>query len=213
MPVARVHPWKPPTNDSVRNSNSPMAERATGAARRTKARLSDSHVAGGVPRHAAHPRTIPESISGVAHQDRDDDSRTLIGTAERGSSPCLDTKGCQIRASITTGRQHNRFVRKQSERSESAQETDRPHACWFTTASGPCVPNRCGHPGARATLPAVPITIPRHQCDLTGVVVRYGQTGVTVPGQGAVQANVDGTSGASDLSATVDPTTGDVTFR
>jgi hypothetical protein len=29
----------------------------------------------------------------------------------------------------------------------------------------------CGHPGVQATLLAVPITIPRDQCDLTGVVV------------------------------------------
>jgi hypothetical protein len=54
----------------------------------------------------------------------------------------------------------------------------------------------CGHPGAQATLAAVPITIARDQCDLTGVVVRYGQTGVTVPTHGGVQAIADGISGA-----------------
>ena len=47
----------------------------------------------------------------------------------------------------------------------------------------------CGRPGAQATVAMVPITIPRQQCDLTGVVVHYGQTGVTVPAEGAVQAN------------------------
>jgi hypothetical protein len=71
----------------------------------------------------------------------------------------------------------------------------------------------CGHPGAQATLMTVPITIPRNQCDLTGVVVLYGQTGVTVPSEGEVQADADFIWGAAELSANVDPTTGDVTFR
>jgi hypothetical protein len=88
--------WKPPTNDSVRSSNNRMAKCATAAAPRREARLGDSRAAGGVPCHAAHPLTIPESISGIAQQDRDDKSRTLIGTAERVSSRmcgCLGSGG------------------------------------------------------------------------------------------------------------------------
>ena len=71
----------------------------------------------------------------------------------------------------------------------------------------------CGHPGVQATLVTVPITIPRDLCDLTGVVVLYGQTGVTVPSEGGVQADADFSWGAAELSANVDPTTGDVTFQ
>jgi hypothetical protein len=70
----------------------------------------------------------------------------------------------------------------------------------------------CGHPGAQVTLPTVPITVPRDLCDLTGVVVLYGQTGVTVPSDGGVEAIADFTWGASELGANVDPVTRDVTF-
>ena len=70
----------------------------------------------------------------------------------------------------------------------------------------------CGHPRAQVRLFAVPITVPRDQCDLTGVVVLYGPTGVTVPSVGGVQANYDAISGGSEFAANVDPTTGDVTF-
>jgi hypothetical protein len=70
----------------------------------------------------------------------------------------------------------------------------------------------CGHPGAQAVVTVVPITIPRAQCDLTGVVVLYGQTGVTVPNQGGVEADADGISSSTEFGANVDPTTGDVTF-
>ncbi len=70
----------------------------------------------------------------------------------------------------------------------------------------------CGHPGAQAVLIAVPITVPKAQCDLTGVVVRWGETGVTVPREGGVQGNWDGISTSFEFGAHVDPTTGDVTF-
>jgi hypothetical protein len=70
----------------------------------------------------------------------------------------------------------------------------------------------CGHPGAEAELTAVPITVPKAQCDLTGVVVRYGGIGVTVPSDGGVFGVADGISSSPELSATVDPTTGDVTL-
>jgi hypothetical protein len=59
----------------------------------------------------------------------------------------------------------------------------------------------------------VPITILRDLCDLTGVIVLYEQTGVTVPSEGGVQAVADFSWGAAELSANLDPTTGDVTFQ
>jgi hypothetical protein len=70
----------------------------------------------------------------------------------------------------------------------------------------------CGHPGAQAVLTAVPITVPKAQCDLTGVVVLYGGVGVTVPSDGGVEGIADGISSSSELGANVDPITGDVTF-
>jgi hypothetical protein len=70
----------------------------------------------------------------------------------------------------------------------------------------------CGHPGAQAVLTAVPITVPKAQCDLTGVVVLYGTIGVTVPSDGGVEGFSDGISSSSELGANVDPITGDVTF-
>jgi hypothetical protein len=71
----------------------------------------------------------------------------------------------------------------------------------------------CGHPGAQAVVTDVPITVPKAQCDLTGVVVLYGPTGVTVPSEGGVQGNWDGISSSSEFGANVDPATGDVTFN
>jgi len=71
----------------------------------------------------------------------------------------------------------------------------------------------CGHPGSQVTVTALPVIIPRALCDLTGVVVIYGETGVTVPAHGGVQGDADGTSGATDIGAYVDPSTGDVTLK
>lgn len=71
----------------------------------------------------------------------------------------------------------------------------------------------CGHPGAPVTVTALPVIIPRALCDLTGVVVIYGEIGVTVPAHGGVQADADGPSGATDVGAYVDPSTGDVTLK
>jgi hypothetical protein len=45
------------------------------------------------------------------------------------------------------------------------------------------------------------------------VVVVYGETGVTVPAHGGVQADADGPSGATDIGAYVDPSTGDLTLK
>jgi hypothetical protein len=71
----------------------------------------------------------------------------------------------------------------------------------------------CGHPGAQAVVTTIPITVPRAECDLTGVVVLYGPTGVTVPGSGGVEGFWDGISSSFEFGANVDPTTGDVTFN
>ena len=49
----------------------------------------------------------------------------------------------------------------------------------------------------------VPITVPKAQCDLTGVVVLYGSTGVTVPSAGGVEANADGISSPSSSARTL----------
>lgn len=70
----------------------------------------------------------------------------------------------------------------------------------------------CGHPGAQAVVTDVPITVPKAQCDLTGVVVLWGETGVTVPREGGVHGNWDGISSSAEFGADVDPATGDVTF-
>ena len=70
----------------------------------------------------------------------------------------------------------------------------------------------CGHPGAQAVITVVPITVPRAQCDVTGVVVLWGETGVTVPRAGGVQGFWDGISSSFEFDADVNPTTGDVTF-
>lgn len=70
----------------------------------------------------------------------------------------------------------------------------------------------CGHPGSTLILTRLPVTIRHSDCDLTGVEVRYGMTGVTVPSSGIVGANADGISSSTTLIATVDPATGDVTF-
>jgi hypothetical protein len=70
----------------------------------------------------------------------------------------------------------------------------------------------CGHPGVQAVVTDVPITVPKTQCDLTGVVVLYGSTGVTVPREGGVEADADGISSSVEFGANVDPATGDVTF-
>lgn len=71
----------------------------------------------------------------------------------------------------------------------------------------------CGHPASAASLERLPVTVRHRECDLTGVEVRYGMTGVTVPSSGMVAANADGISSSTTLIAEVDPTTGDVTFQ
>ena len=70
----------------------------------------------------------------------------------------------------------------------------------------------CGHPGTQVVITAVSLTIPHAQCDLTGVVVRYGTAGVTIPATGGGGAAADGMTVSTILSAEVDPTTRDVTI-
>jgi len=57
------------------------------------------------------------------------------------------------------------------------------------------------------------VTIRHGDCDLTGVEVRYGMTGITVPSSGTVGAVADGISSSTTLIAEVDPATDDVTFH
>jgi hypothetical protein len=71
----------------------------------------------------------------------------------------------------------------------------------------------CGHPGSTIILEQLPMTIRHRDCDLTGVQVRYGMTGITVPSSGIVGANADGISSSTTLIAEVDPATGDVTLH
>jgi hypothetical protein len=71
----------------------------------------------------------------------------------------------------------------------------------------------CGHPGSTVTLERLPVTIRHGECDLTGIEIRYGMTGITVPSSGTVAAVADGVSSSTTLIAEVDPTTGDVTLH
>jgi hypothetical protein len=68
----------------------------------------------------------------------------------------------------------------------------------------------CGHPGAVVHLKKVPVVIRHTGCDLTGVILRYGDVGATVPTSGGVTAEGDGLRGGSTLTLTVDPKTKDV---
>ena len=72
----------------------------------------------------------------------------------------------------------------------------------------------CGHPGAPVTVTRLPVTVRHADCDLTGVVIRYGETGVTVPDRGMEAGAIadDFTSGGTAVFARVDANTGDVTI-
>jgi hypothetical protein len=100
--------------------------------------------------------------------------------------------------------------------SSELQRTQPPITASASAAPQEVVPGSvraaCGHPGAHAVITVVPITIPRAQCDLTGVVVLWRATGVTVPREGGVHGNWDGISSSAEFGADVDPATGDVTF-
>jgi hypothetical protein len=77
----------------------------------------------------------------------------------------------------------------------------------------------CAQRGAEVTVLQVPVTIAHHQCDLRGVVVRYGLVGATVPdrfGESVAAAAVVG-SGATpapplEMQISVGARTGDVTI-
>jgi hypothetical protein len=58
----------------------------------------------------------------------------------------------------------------------------------------------------------LPIKIAYAQCDLTGVVVLYGTTGITIPAADSVAAIADGIAVSTFLQAELDPTTRDVTI-
>jgi hypothetical protein len=72
----------------------------------------------------------------------------------------------------------------------------------------------CGHPGAKVTVLAVPVTIPRTSCDITGVELTYGLATVTVPAHGRAERQVEtlvATTEPIKIVVTVDVTTLDVT--
>lgn len=71
----------------------------------------------------------------------------------------------------------------------------------------------CGKPGAVVEVKRVPVTITRASCDLTGVIVNHEGVGVTVPPEGGASVHADGPTGGSELSASVDPKTQDVTIQ
>jgi hypothetical protein len=77
----------------------------------------------------------------------------------------------------------------------------------------------CGQRGAEVPVLQVPVTIAHRQCDLRGVVVRYGLVGATVPdrfGESVAAAAVvgSGTTPVPPLAMriSVDARTGDVTI-
>lgn len=73
----------------------------------------------------------------------------------------------------------------------------------------------CGHPGRSVVLTVTRVVIKRRSCDLRGVKLVYAGIGVVVPdrGRSGALAHADGPSGSSTTSATVDVTSGDVTFQ
>lgn len=90
-----------------------------------------------------------------------------------------------------------------------------------STGNSPTVPqpfaSACGHPGAEVTVSQLPVTVRHKNCVLTGVVVHYGEVGLTIPDHGevgaaAVMGATAGSHGPLTLSASVDPATGDVTI-
>ena len=73
----------------------------------------------------------------------------------------------------------------------------------------------CGHPGTVVTITAVPITVFRASCDVTGVEVHYGLASAVVPAMGRVERHVEtlvATDQPTRIVVTVDDTTHDVTI-
>lgn len=70
----------------------------------------------------------------------------------------------------------------------------------------------CGHPGSQVVLTTLPMTIAHTSCDLTGVIVLYGNSGLTIPQRDNVTVVADGSPISTTLTADVDPTTKDVTL-
>jgi hypothetical protein len=94
--------------------------------------------------------------------------------------------------------------------------SERPAGGTDTTAAVPAefVP-ACGHPGTVVTITAVPVTVFRASCDVTGVEVHYGLASAVVPATGKVERNVEtlvSTDQPTHLVVTVDDITHDVTI-
>jgi len=71
----------------------------------------------------------------------------------------------------------------------------------------------CGKPGKHVRITQVPVTIPRAECDLSGVVVVYRGAGAAVPDKpGGVSGFADGTDAAHSGSISVTVTKQDVTI-
>jgi hypothetical protein len=83
-------------------------------------------------------------------------------------------------------------------------------------AAVPTVPDAfaaaCGQPGSDVTVTDLPVTVSHAQCDLTGVIVHYGLSSITVPSSGEVGGDGDGPVDGSDLVVDVDGLSGDVTI-
>ncbi|HEY3926661.1 MAG TPA: hypothetical protein VGL75_19030 [Acidothermaceae bacterium] len=129
----------------------------------------------------------------------------MVGGRRAALTVVLSIVGAVSCASATGD--HGQALAPISSEARSAQPTSAPQQALPESLRA-----ACGHPGAQAVLTAVPITAPKAQCDLTGVVVLYGSTGVTVPSEGGVEADADGISSSVEFGANVDPATGDVTF-
>jgi hypothetical protein len=73
----------------------------------------------------------------------------------------------------------------------------------------------CGHPGTVVTITAVPVTVFRASCDVTGVEVHFGLVSAVVPAAGRVEHHVEtlvATDEPTRIVVTVDDTTHDVTI-
>jgi hypothetical protein len=73
----------------------------------------------------------------------------------------------------------------------------------------------CGHAGTVVTITAVPVTVFRASCDVTGVEVHFGLASAVVPASGRVEHHVEtlvATDVPTRIVVTVDDTTHDVTI-
>lgn len=68
----------------------------------------------------------------------------------------------------------------------------------------------CGNPGSTVTTERSAVVVRHADCDLTGVTIRNGSGGATVPKRGE---GVAGSGSNGTVTVQVDGVTGDVTFR